>query len=122
MEVSQIVESQRNFFATGVTRDVNFRREQLLKLREALQHYESQLLDALWRDLHKSEREAFLTEMSIVYGNRYRSYYDEVDKGLADAEVQFYKGNYKDALDISIKSTALVDEEIYKKLLRIYDK
>lgn len=68
MEVSQIVESQRNFFATGATRDVNFRREQLLKLREALQRYEPQLLDALWRDLHKSEREAFLTEMSIVYG------------------------------------------------------
>ena len=68
MEVSQIVESQRNFFATGATRNVNFRREQLLKLREALQRYEPQLLDALWRDLHKSEREAFLTEMSIVYG------------------------------------------------------
>ena len=68
MEVSQIVESQRSFFATGATRDVKFRREQLLKLREALQRYEPQLLDALWRDLHKSEREAFLTEMSIVYG------------------------------------------------------
>ena len=68
MEVSQIVESQRNFFATGATRDVNFRREQLLKLREALQRYESPLLDALWQDLHKSKREAFLTEMSIVYG------------------------------------------------------
>lgn len=68
MEVSQIVESQRNFFATGATRDVKFRREQLLKLREALLRYEPQLLDALWHDLHKSEREAFLTEMSIVYG------------------------------------------------------
>ena len=49
MEVSQIVESQRNFFATGATRNVNFRREQLLKLRETLQRYEPQLLDALWR-------------------------------------------------------------------------
>lgn len=68
MDVSQIVESQRNFFATGATRDVKFRREQLLKLREALLRYEPQLLDALWHDLHKSEREAFLTEMSIVYG------------------------------------------------------
>ena len=66
MNVSQIVESQRNFFATGATRDVNFRREQLLKLREALQRYEPQLLDALWRDLHKSEREAFLTE-NLIY-------------------------------------------------------
>ena len=65
---------------------------------------------------------AQLAEMSIVYGNRYRSSYEEVDKGLSDAEIQFFKGNYKDALDISIKSTALIDEDFYKKLLRVYDK
>ena len=29
-----------------------------------------------------------------MYGNRYRSRYEEVDKGLSDAEVQFFKGNY----------------------------
>ena len=28
----------------------------------------------------------------------------------------------KNALDISVKATAFVDEDIYKKLLRIYDK
>lgn len=65
---------------------------------------------------------AQLAEMSIVYGNRYRSHYEEVDKGLFDAEIQFFKGNYKDALDISIKATAVVDEDISKKLLHVYDK
>ena len=65
---------------------------------------------------------AQLAEMSIVYGNRYRSHYDEVDKGLFDAEIQFFKGNYKEALDISIKATSIVDEDIYKKLLHVYDK
>ena len=65
---------------------------------------------------------AQLAEMSIVYGNRYRMSYPEVDKGLFGAERQFFKGNYKDALDISIKATALVDEDIYKKLLHVYDK
>ena len=34
-----------------------------------------------------------------------------------DAEIQFFKGNYKDALDISLKSTAVVDEDIYKKIM-----
>ena len=65
---------------------------------------------------------AQLAEMSIVYGNRYRSHYEEVDKGLFDAEIQFFKGNYKDALDISIKATAVVDEDIYKNLLKACEK
>ena len=76
----------------------------------------------LYNTTNEMIKTAQLAEMSIVYGNRYRSYYEEVDKGLLDAEAQFYKGNYKEALDISIKSTAIVDEDIYKKLLRIYDK
>ena len=65
---------------------------------------------------------AKLAEMAIVYGNRYRSKFDEVDKGLNDAENAFYKGNYKESLDISIKSTSIVDENIYRKLMSVYDK
>ena len=65
---------------------------------------------------------AQLAEMSIVYGNRYRSRYSEIDRGLSDAEKQFFKGNYKEALDISIKATSIVDEDIYKTLLHVYDR
>lgn len=76
----------------------------------------------LYNTTNEMIKTAQLAEMSIVYGNRYRMNYPEVDKGLFDAEIQFFKGNYKDALDISIKATSLVDEDIYKKLLRVYDK
>lgn len=76
----------------------------------------------LYNTTNEMIKTAQLAEMSIVYGNRYRAHYPEVDKGLFDAEIQFFKGNYKNALDISIKATALVDEDIYKKLLRVYDK
>lgn len=65
---------------------------------------------------------AQLAEMAIVYGNRYRSNYSEVDKGLCDAESKFYKGEYKSALDISIKATSIVDENIYRKLTGVYEK
>lgn len=68
MNIPEIVNCQRMFFVTGATRDVKFRIEQLKKLRSALECYEPQLLNALWQDLHKSKREAFLTEMSIVCG------------------------------------------------------
>ena len=65
---------------------------------------------------------AQLAEMAIVYCNRYRSKYDEVDKGLCDAEKLFYKGNYKESLDVTIKSTSIVDENIYRKLMGVYEK
>ena len=75
----------------------------------------------LYNTTNEMIKTAQLAEMSIVYGNRYRSYYSEVDRGLNDAEKNFFKGNYKDALDISIKATSIVDEDIYRKLLNVYD-
>ena len=65
---------------------------------------------------------AQLAEMAMIYGNRYRDKFEEVDKGLIDAEKAFFKGNYKEALDISIKTTSIVDENIYRKLMSVYEK
>ena len=64
---------------------------------------------------------AQLAEMAILYGNRYRVKYNEIDVGLTDAEKLFYKGKYKESLDTSIRVTSLVDKDIYRKLLRVYD-
>ena len=75
----------------------------------------------LYNTTNEMIKTAKLAEMAIVYGNRYRSFYDEVDMGLLDAEDFFAKGDYKGALDISIKSTSIVEKDIYQKLLDIYD-
>ncbi len=76
--------------------------------------------------LHNTTNEmiksAQMAEMAIVYGNRYRGKFEEVNQGLIDAEKSFFKGNYKESLDISIKVTSIVDENIYRKLLNVYDK
>ena len=64
---------------------------------------------------------AILAEKSIVYANRYKPYYDEVEEGLNEAEDYFYKGKYKEALDTVLKTCSLVDENIYRKLLAVYD-
>ncbi|MCI5966986.1 MAG: septation ring formation regulator EzrA [Tenericutes bacterium] len=63
---------------------------------------------------------AQLAEMAIVYGNRYRSEVREVDKGLENAEMLYLKGNYKDALEVSISSIELIESDIHKKLLDLY--
>ncbi len=75
----------------------------------------------LYSTTNEMIKTAQMAEMSIVYGNRYRSSYPDVENGLKDAEKKFYKGDYKNALDISIKATSIVDENFYRKLLSIYD-
>jgi septation ring formation regulator len=67
-------------------------------------------------------KNAKMAEASIVYGNRYRSFYKEIDKGLNTAEKEFYNGNYKLSLDTSTKAIGLVDKEITSKLEELYDK
>ena len=66
--ISEIVGRQREFFATGATRDLSFRREMLRRLDVALRKWEPKLTEALWSDLHKSAEEAFMTEFGILYG------------------------------------------------------
>lgn len=65
-EIDAVVERQKQYFLTGETRSIPFRREQLIKLREAVLRFEPELLDALKRDLNKSEAEAYTTEIGIV--------------------------------------------------------
>lgn len=67
-DIEQIISSQREFFASNSTLSIKFRKEQLKKLRDALKKWEKPLCEALWVDLHKSEQEAILTELSIVAG------------------------------------------------------
>ena len=67
-KISALVEKQRTFFNSEATLSYEFRLEQLRKFRRALKHWHHPLCDALWADLHKSEQEAVLTELSIVEG------------------------------------------------------
>ena len=76
----------------------------------------------LYNTTNEMIKTAQLAEMAIVFGNRYRTVYDEVDSGLSDAENLFFKGEYKRALDVSIKAVSMVDENIYRKLLAVYDR
>ena len=62
-----IVKKQRKYFDSGLTRDIEFRRSQLLKLLELLKNSEKEILTALYDDLGKSEFEGYETELSLVY-------------------------------------------------------
>ena len=66
-KIEELVRRQRNFFASGATRDVAWRKQQLKALEAGLKKWEKPLADALWEDLHKSYEEAFMTEFGITY-------------------------------------------------------
>ena len=69
----------------------------------------------LYNTTNEMVRMAQCAEIAIVYGNRYRDY-EEVDAGLNDARSKFFKGDYKRALDLAIRTISLVDADISKKL------
>ena len=55
------------------------------------------------------------SERIIIYGNRYRSSYEEIDIALTKAEELFKRGKYKESLDLSIKSLSFIDKNITEK-------
>jgi len=66
--IEELVLKQRAFYASGVTRDIDWRRFQLKQYQAGLRKWEKPLCDALWADLHKSYEEAYMTEIGLVYG------------------------------------------------------
>ena len=57
-----------------------------------------------------------LSEEMIVYGNRYRSSYEEIDIALTKAEELFRRGKYKESLELSTKSLSFIDKNIAEKI------
>ena len=55
-EIKGIINAQREYFASNITLDYGFRKEQLKRLQAALVKWEKPLLDALWSDLHSRPR------------------------------------------------------------------
>ena len=74
----------------------------------------------LYNTTNEMIKTAQLAEMAIVYGNKFRSTMEEVDAGLSNAEMLFHKGSYKEALEVSLSSIELVEEDFHSKLLKLY--
>ena len=66
--IEEIVKAQRAHFRSHVTLNIEYRLEALRRLRDALKSHEQEIMAALYADLHKSYEEAYLTELSILYG------------------------------------------------------
>jgi aldehyde dehydrogenase (NAD+) len=67
-KIEEIISLQRNFFKSEKTKKLDFRKKMLKRLLSVMKQCESDLSQALYKDLHKSYEEAYMTEFSIVYG------------------------------------------------------
>lgn len=71
----------------------------------------------LYNTSNETIKTAAMTEMAIVYGNRYRPVNRNLDMSLIKAEELFFKGEYKKALETTIRAIELIEPGIHEKLL-----
>lgn len=65
-DVESMIATQRAFYFTGATRNAAFRKDMLLKLKNAILANEEAINEALHKDLRKSSFESYLTEIGFV--------------------------------------------------------
>ena len=66
-EIELIFSEQKKFFELGKSKNVDFRINELKKLKKIIQKNEEEILQALKKDLGKSNFEAYATEVGIIY-------------------------------------------------------
>ena len=66
-DIKSVFNKQKEFFYLGKTNDINFRIDNLRKLKEVIKVNENKILEALNKDLGKSNFESYATEIGIVY-------------------------------------------------------
>lgn len=65
-EIKALIQSQKDFFQTGKTKDLEFRLNSLKKLLSVIEKKESQIDAALRKDLGKPVLEAYSTEIAYI--------------------------------------------------------
>jgi aldehyde dehydrogenase (NAD+) len=65
MGYSSLVQKQRDFFLTGATRDLDFRKQQLKKLKSLILTNSKNLADAMYSDFKKAPLETYISETQL---------------------------------------------------------
>ena len=65
--MKSIVKTQRDFFNSNATKEIKFRKAQLLKLKKLLKENEDALNKAIYDDFGKSYFENYISELSLLY-------------------------------------------------------
>jgi septation ring formation regulator len=59
-----------------------------------------------------------MVENAIVFGNKYRTAYPEIDDQLTRSELMFHNGDYTEAIKVAIGAIEKVHPISYEKLIK----
>ena len=62
-----MLNSHKKFFLSGITKEIDFRIATLLQLKRTIKDNEEEVLDAIYKDLHKANMDGYATELAGVY-------------------------------------------------------
>lgn len=65
-EIKNLTKCQRDFFNTGITLDIIYRKIALYKLKNCITRYENKIAEALKKDLGKSHSESYMCEIGLT--------------------------------------------------------
>ena len=72
----------------------------------------------LYNNVNNIVGTAIMVEDTIVFGNKYRSTYSEVDSELTRAELCFRNGEYTQALTIAIAAIEKIHPGSYERMIK----
>ncbi|QLE02323.1 aldehyde dehydrogenase [Galbibacter sp. BG1] len=65
-DITEIITSQKNYFNSGKTKDLKYRKKLLKNLKEVIENREKEICNALYADFKKCEFEVLLTETQYI--------------------------------------------------------
>ena len=79
------------------------------------------LVFKLWTTTNEMVKNAYFTELLLVYANRYREDID-VDRGLSKAEMLYFRGEYDNSLNLVLKVLELKEKGVNKRFLELSER
>ena len=67
--IKNTITAQRTFFTKNKTKDIDFRLQQLKKLKALIKNNEEKLNEAIYKDFKKSKFDNYLNELSLIYSD-----------------------------------------------------
>lgn len=110
LNIFQLLDKQRAFFRTQKTKSVEFRREQLLKFKSLVEQYQPKFIEALYKDLRRSNE--------VTMGVEMRRFMTGLDHTIE------HFGEWAKNVDVSgfwVKVTALGELQVIKTCLCLND-
>lgn len=95
-QIERLTEAQRQFFNTGATLPVAFRKQALVRLRQTILQYQEEIIEALQADLCKSPYESFMCEIGLVL-QELRFMLKHIQKFARDQKVRTSLTNFASA-------------------------